>query len=324
MDFFFVEYRDPVVGLIVLIALILFVALGHYFYKMFAIKDEAKNINNFIKQFEINNAHKDLLRASSLSLNNLIFLATVFTKSGEFEKATQIYLIALEKTKDKDEQELLFYDLAQVYFKAGFLQRSVEVLLNALKIRPRNEKSLKLLRIVYLRLKQYKEVLEVLECLFELGFDVEDEKNFAKALMIKEGKKSEQEKLDESLKLDLKYEILKRFIFENYKFDIFVRFDLIVDLLYRRKEAIFINDQNYYELFCALHLTKENKALVFKNSKLKMLKILKDNNFKARLSFSYMCKECKNQMPIFFYHCPICYEFNKCQIFYELRDDEKN
>ena len=54
----------------------------------------------------------------------------------------------------------------------------------------------------------------------------------------------------------------------------------------------------------------------------KMLEILNDNDFKARLSFSYVCTHCKNQMPLFFYHCPICYEFGGCKILYEVRDDE--
>lgn len=324
MDFFFVEYRDPVVGIIVLFALIFIISLTHFIYKFFALKDEHKNIDKFIKKFEINSAHQDLLRASSLSLDNLNFLASLFSKSGEFEKATQIYLIALEKAQSKDEQELIFYDLAQVYYKAGFLQKSVEVLLNALKIRPRNEKSLKLLSMVYLKLRRFDEVLQTLECLFELGFDIKEEQNYAKALSLQMSAKPQSTKLEESLKLDLSSEILKRFIFESYQHPMRVRFDLIVDVLYRYKRAVFLEEQDYYELFCAMHLSPYQKERAFKNSKLKMLKILKDNDFNAGLSFSYVCCACKNQMPMFFYHCPICYEFNRCKIKYEIKDNEKN
>ncbi|EJD9618437.1 hypothetical protein M3H17_001483, partial [Campylobacter jejuni] len=54
----------------------------------------------------------------------------------------------------------------------------------------------------------------------------------------------------------------------------------------------------------------------------KMLKILKDNSFNAGLEFSYRCSECKNVMPLFFYHCPVCYEFNTCKIIYEVKNNE--
>ncbi|EAL4098630.1 hypothetical protein K5I93_001810, partial [Campylobacter jejuni] len=157
MDFFFVEYRDPLVGLIILTILVFVVAVANYIWKIFASKDEEQKLEKFIKKFEMDNAHKELLRNSSLSFGNLSFLAEIFTKSGEFEKATQIYLIALEKCKDKQEREFIFLSLAKVYFKAGFLERAKEVLLQALKLRPRNIQALKLLKIVYLKLRSYKE-----------------------------------------------------------------------------------------------------------------------------------------------------------------------
>lgn len=108
MDFFFVEYRDPMFGLLVLIALVLVVAVLHYAWRTLSSKSQKKGLEGFIKKFDIADEHKDLLRASSLSLENLHFLAGIFTKSGEFEKAIQIYLIALEKIKDKGEQEAIF------------------------------------------------------------------------------------------------------------------------------------------------------------------------------------------------------------------------
>ena len=190
MDFFFVEYRDPMFGLVVLVALVLVVAVLHYAWRTLSSKSQKKGLEGFIKKFDIADEHKDLLRASSLSLENLHFLAGIFTKSGEFEKAIQIYLIALEKIKDKGEQEAIFYDLAEIYFRAGFLQRSVEVLLNALNLRPRNEKALKLLKIVYLRLKRYDEVLQSLDALFELGCEVSKEREFINVIALKNGAQS--------------------------------------------------------------------------------------------------------------------------------------
>ncbi|MCW1360875.1 hypothetical protein [Campylobacter sp. US33a] len=325
MDFFFVEYRDPVVGLIFLTILILIVALLHYFWQIFANKDESIKLDQFIKKFELDNTHKDLLKNLNLSHDNLLFLASVFTKSGEFEKATQIYLIALEKTKDKSLQENVFYLLAQSYFKAGFLERSSEILLNILKKRPRNEKALKMLKVIYLRLKKYNEVLEILECLFELGFDIKDEKAFIKALIIQnESNKSLEEKSTQSLALDDDNALLRRFIFQNYKIKTHTLFEEVIDLLYNEKKAIFTQDPKYKEFFYALNLLEKEENFNFTNPKFKMLKILNDNAFKTKLDFSYMCLNCKNTMPLFFYHCPICYEFKQCKILYEIKSDEAN
>lgn len=351
MDFFFVEYRDPMFGLLVLVALVLVVALLHYAWRTLSSKSQKKGLEGFIKKFDIADEHKDLLRASSLSLENLHFLAGIFTKSGEFEKAIQIYLIALEKIKDKGEQEAIFYDLAEVYFRAGFLQRSVEVLLNALNLRPRNEKALKLLKIVYLRLKRYGEVLQSLDALFELGCEVSKEREFINVIALKNGaqsgalgeknlsiddKRSQNLALksENSVNLNSKdlnsaqspksyenNELVKRFLLENGA-EIHAEFELVIDLLYKGKRAIFLDDNAYFELFCAMKLAPKRQNYAFINPKLKMLEILNDNDFKARLSFSYVCTHCKNQMPLFFYHCPICYEFGGCKILYEVRDDE--
>lgn len=405
MDFFFVEYRDPMFGLLVLVALVLIVAVLHYAWRTLSSKSQKKGLEGFIKKFDIADEHKDLLRASSLSLENLHFLAGIFTKSGEFEKAIQIYLIALEKIKDKGEQEAIFYDLAEVYFRAGFLQRSVEVLLNALNLRSRNEKALKLLKIVYLRLKRYDEVLQSLDALFELGCEVSKEREFINVIALKNGAqsgalgeknlsvddkrnqnlalnapnsalKSENsailnssdlnsknanskaknsknlnsnletsnlnskdlhlnlENSNSILNLNLKdlnstqspknyenNELVKRFLLENGA-EIHAEFELVIDLLYKGKRAIFLDDNAYFELFCAMKLAPKRQNYAFTNPKLKMLEILNDNDFKARLSFSYVCTHCKNQMPLFFYHCPICYEFGGCKILYEVRDDE--
>ena len=390
MDFFFVEYRDPMFGLLVLVALVLVVAMLHYAWRTLSSKSQKKGLEGFIKKFDIADEHKDLLRASSLSLENLHFLAGIFTKSGEFEKAIQIYLIALEKIKDKGEQEAIFYDLAEVYFRAGFLQRSVEVLLNALNLRPRNEKALKLLKIVYLRLKRYDEVLQSLDALFELGCEVSKEREFINVVALKNGAQSgvlvsknlsvddkreqnlalksensaNSNSSDEILNLNSKNanskaknlknlnsnlensnsilnlnsknlnstpknsaqnyennELVKRFLLENGA-EIHAEFELVIDLLYKGKRAIFLDDNAYFELFCAMKLAPKRSNYAFTNPKLKMLEILNDNDFKARLSFSYVCTHCKNQMPLFFYHCPICYEFGGCKILYEVRDDE--
>ncbi|MFK0367770.1 hypothetical protein ACISN2_04930, partial [Campylobacter jejuni] len=38
--------------------------------------------------------------------------------------------------------------------------------------------------------------------------------------------------------------------------------------------------------------------------------------------FCYCFSECKNVMPLFFYHCPVFYEFNAFKIIYEVKNNE--
>ena len=86
MDFFFVEYRDPMFGLLVLVALVLVVAVLHYAWRKLSSKSQKKGLEGFIKKFDIADEHKDLLRASSLSLENLHFLAAFSLKVASLKK----------------------------------------------------------------------------------------------------------------------------------------------------------------------------------------------------------------------------------------------
>ncbi|MBX1885477.1 tetratricopeptide repeat protein [Campylobacter peloridis] len=319
MDFFFVEYRDPLFGLMVLTALVFVITSSHFLWRIYANKDQKNKLDRFVKKFEINSTHQQILKNANLSIENLNFLAQVFTKSGEFEKAVGIYLIALQKTNDATQKEFIFFSLAQVYLKAGFLERSVEALLNSLKIKSRNKESLKLLKIVYLKLKDYDRVLEVLECLFELGDNIYEEKALIKALKIQSSSQSEEEKIKECLALAKNNESVLRLCFLHYKDKItqMPKFENIIDLLDECLVALNVEDEKYHEFFYAKNL--ESKPINIKNTKLKILKILNDNKLKANLSFTYVCCNCKNQSPLFFYHCPFCYEFKTCEIYYEVK-----
>ena len=52
MDFFFIEYRDPIFGLIVLFAAVLLVAISSYALGIWGVKDENRSIEKFVKKFE--------------------------------------------------------------------------------------------------------------------------------------------------------------------------------------------------------------------------------------------------------------------------------
>jgi len=322
MDFFFISYRDPLSGILLLVLLVFIIAVMNFFWRLIKNNREEKGVSNFISKFKLT-SESSLPNLELLSFNDLKFLASVFTKSGEFEKAIRIYLFLLEKIRGKISQEKIFESLAKIYLKAGFLQKSEESLINCLKIRPRNENALSLLKIVYLKLKNYQKALEALEALSELKENLELEEKYLKLKLIEASQMSADQKLENSLKVLNDEPLLKRFIYENYASLLFVEFDYFIDLASAFKQAVFLEDENYLELFYALKLCKEAPKS-FKNKRLLMLEILLKNDFKAALSFSYLCKKCKNIMPLFFYHCPICYKFGTCKISYEVKACEKN
>ncbi|WP_180381899.1 hypothetical protein [Campylobacter devanensis] len=52
MDFFFIEYRDPIFGLIVLFAAVLLVAISSYALGIWGVKDENRSIEKFVKNLK--------------------------------------------------------------------------------------------------------------------------------------------------------------------------------------------------------------------------------------------------------------------------------
>ena len=135
LENFFLEHRDPLFGLIVLITVILMVAILNYVWGVFSKKDDNEKIEKFIKKFEsvrtLNERHLELLRNLDINSDNLVLLASMLEKNGDFEKAIAMYLIALEKTKLNKEKIYILTNLGKMYFKAGFLKRSEETLLES-------------------------------------------------------------------------------------------------------------------------------------------------------------------------------------------------
>ena len=128
MESFFIDYRDPIFGLIILIAVAFVVAFSSYVWAIFSKKDEETKLKNFISKFEDSNSlsqkHIDLLKSINLDIDTFSALGLVFTKTGDFSRA-------------------------KAYFEAGFLKKAENVFLQILKFNPRNEEALRLLSVIY-------------------------------------------------------------------------------------------------------------------------------------------------------------------------------
>lgn len=325
LENFFIEYRDPIFGLIVLIGAIFLVAFFSYVWGILGIKDDKKKIQNFVKKFEstpgLNEEHKKLLYDIDLDANSFAVLAQTFAKSGSFEKAIVIYLVGIEKTSNKHEKVELLTQLGKAYFKSGFLQRAEEVFLDTLKLGPRNKEALMHLILIYESFKKYDKAMEILDALEEQGVSVNKSKVYIRINQIIFEKITLDQKIEKILELNDESEISKRMCMElllkNGKnlneLKSFPQIDNVIDILWLKDEVVNTQDNEYKALYFAKGTS--DKIAKSKFFKIQAVGILRKNGCEsADISFSYMCKNCKNSLPMHFYRCPICHSLDGANI----------
>ncbi|WP_086235127.1 tetratricopeptide repeat protein [Campylobacter devanensis] len=331
MDFFFIEYRDPIFGLIVLFSVLLLVAIFSYFWGVFSLKDQKNSIDKFVNKFQsqsnLDQKYQDMLIRLDIDSGSLNALAGIFARSGEFNKAIAIYLIALQKAITKSQKELIFLNLGKAYLKAGFMQRSIEVFLEAIKISPKNIDALSHLGLGFEKLRLHDKSLEVLDALQEQGVDVAQEIAYTKALKLKNSQMEFEQKVAKMAKFANDFKLVSRMILELFIINgkdvnlINIKPDLAhcLDILYLNDGVL--DGDEYKELYGAKGL---NNAQIT-DFNLNLLKVARDNNLNATLSFNYICKECKGSYPLFFYRCNHCARLGSCAIIPNvIKDSDEN
>lgn len=323
------EYRDPMFGVIILFFIIFIIAFANYWWSVFKAKDQQQSIEKFVKRFELareKDAYKELLDSFKLSTNSLCLLAKSYVKSGDFETAIEIYLIALKQTKGRVDKKYVFSELGKAYFKAGFLQRSSEVFLESLKLSPRDEVSLRYLAVCHEALKSYDLSQDALNSLEELGSDVKEERAFLKAKAIRENENLEVlQKLKELEELKDDFPLANRFIIDIKKsngllqaedFKIKNPKDVMDIAWLMSSEGIdfsTLDDDIYRSIAKVRRQTEESINIgIFELEILDRLNGAKYD--KADLSFEFTCKKCKQSFPMFFYRCPKCHALSSAVI----------
>lgn len=329
MDNFFIEYRDPLFSVIMLFFIIFIIAFVNYFWSVFKSKEEEQSIQRFIKKFEIakeKDAYKELLDSFKLSSQTLSLLAHSYIKSGDYESAISIYLIALKQVKAKEEKQYILLSLAKAYFKAGFLQRSADVFMELLRISPRHKEALKYMIVCYETLKEYELAFEALNALEELGVLVKEQKAYIRAKAILSNDKLEIDK-----KLNLLEELQSDFVwisrmvvefrllhglFETKHLHVnnpLMLFDIVWFLDDDEIDFTLLDERLYQSIASAKGLEgfSENSHIF----ELEVLQKLHQSNYhKAVLNFEFTCKECKHTFPMFFYRCPNCHSLGEVEI----------
>lgn len=330
MNSLYIEYRDPLFGIILFFVLIFVIALFSYWWGRFKTKDDHRHLDKFLRQFQAppsENEIKELIASSNISSKSWLLLADLYFQNGEYEKSIEIYheLLA-NKQSDVNKKEILFL-LGKTYFKAGFLERSRKTFLEILKANPRTPQALHYLLLIYEHLKDYKSALGVLEPLDELGEDVKLDKIYLEViLLLNDYSIDETQKTQKLLEIYKEHRILSYLIFEylfrkNPKLA-WENLDLsqcqrLNDLLYNLSDDAIdldIISQNLYlrELFSA----KGSVALAQNSSvfEFDLLINLKKCDYKgATLRFEYICKQCKQIYPFAFHRCPSCHAIDSVQ-----------
>ncbi|QHG90330.1 hypothetical protein CVO_00120 [Sulfurimonas sp. CVO] len=328
MDTFFLEFHDPLFGVIIFFVLIFVITFFSYWFAKFKKKEDYKHLDKFLKQFHSlpsQNELKVLITKGELSEKSWLLLANSYVKSGNYEKGIEIYSELL-KVGDKSNYRDTMFLLGKTYFKAGFLERAKQVFLEILKNNPRTPQALNYLLLVYEQMQNYNLALEVLEPLSELKKDITTQSAYLKALLIlNNAKMSTDEKVYSLLEIYKNTHCLTYLIFE-YIFRVnpkvaWENFDpskaeLLADVLWNcdKKDLNFdIIMQNGYlrELYTAKGYIKEaNRSSVFEFDVLINL----NSNVNATLGFEYICDNCKVIYPFAFNRCSSCHAIDTSRV----------
>lgn len=326
MDNIVLEYRDPLFGLIILVALIFLISFFTYSFGVYKERQARKDYRKLSRRFELGKLEEDdyvhLYKTYNLPFDSILLLASSFLHKGNYNKAISVYLTLLEHVSDRVKKEELLELLGSTYFKGGFLQRSKDIFLRILKFSPRNKIALKYLLIIYEKLKEFKKAKEVTECLEELDDDMSKDKVYLDALIILNDPIYSYEK-----RAELLYEIYK----ENPHIQrIFAQFLIQFNKDFFWEIVEEFDAQNFMDLMWYLNFDDINFDKVQKNSFLVELYNAKgyldnqshskdfvfdilialnkhEHKTNATLDFEFICSSCKHVHPMYDTRCPHCH-----------------
>ncbi|MBE0515275.1 tetratricopeptide repeat protein [Sulfurimonas sp.] len=321
MDTFFLEFRDPLFGIIIFFVLVFVITFFSYWFSRLKKKEDYRHLDKFLKQFHSlpsQNELKVLITKGELSEKSWLLLANSYTQNGNYEKSIEIYSELL-KVGDKSNYRDTLFLLGKTYFRAGFLERAKQIFLEILKNNPRTPQALNYLLLVYEQMKDYNAALELLEPLGELKKDVTLISAYLNSLSIlNSARMTPDEKAYKLLEIYKSCNHLDYLVFE-YVFRInpkaaWANFDvskseLLVDVLWScdKKDLNFdIIMQNGYlrELYTAKgYMKAATKSSIFELDVLISL----DSKANATLGFEYICDNCKVVYPFAFNRCSSCH-----------------
>ena len=326
MDNIILEYRDPLFGIILLVALIFLISFVTYSFSIYKERLARKDYRKLSLRFELGKLKEEdyvhLYKTYNLPFDSILLLASSFLHKGDYNKAISVYLTLLEHVNDRVKKEELLELLGTTYFRGGFLQRSKEIFLRILKFSPRNKNALNHLLLVYEKLKDFQKAKEITTCLEELDKDMNIDKIYLDSLIILNDSILSYEKRTELL-----YEIFK----ENKMIErIFASFLIQFNKPFFWEHVKEFDCSKYTDVVWYLNFDDINFDKVIENQFLvevynakgylntlnhsgdfdfDILILLNQHEHKinASLDFEFICSSCKHSHPIFDTRCPHCH-----------------
>lgn len=326
MDNIILEYRDPLFGIILVVALIFIISFFTYSYSIYKERNARKDYRKLSLRFELGKLKEEdyvhLYKTYNLPFDSILLLASSFLHKGDYNKAISVYLTLLEHVNDRVKKEELLELLGTTYFKGGFLQRSKEIFLRILKFSPRNKNALLYLLLINEKLKDFKKAKEITFSLDELNKDMTIDKIYLDSLII----------LNDSI---LSYERRTELLYEIFKENKIIERIFATFLIYFNKTFFWNNVKEFdcskfIDVMWYLNIDDIDLEKVFENDFLVELYNAKgylnnlkhsddfdfdilillnqhEHNIKASLDFEFICSSCKHSHPIFETRCPHCH-----------------
>lgn len=324
MDTFFIEYRDPLFGVIVFFVMMFILSFLSYWWGRYKTNREHSNLESFLGKFEsLGDEAKigEQVRTDSLTSESWLTLAQCFEQKGNFEKSVDIYHALLSKHRDRLFQKEVLLLLGKTFFKAGFLERSRQSFLQVLHHSPRTPVALRYLILIYEQLGQFDKALEVMESLEELVPDTKSERMYLECkTLFADPSRTVDEKATLAVERYSEEHLNGYMIFEwlfthrpELAWKIFDESlsEKLSDILWRLSDEnlnLDIISRNGYlrEFFSAkgtVSLAENSTVFEFDT----LITLRRCGEGKATLQFEYGCDECKQISFLPFYRCPQCH-----------------
>jgi len=319
----FIEFRDPLFGIIVFFVLIFVIAFFSYWWGRYKTREDHRYLDHFLRKFKAfptEHELKELMNGEPVSEKSWLLMAHAYYQNGDYEKCIMIYRTLLERDNDPARQREAMFLLGRTYYKAGFLERSETIFLEILRQFPRTPQALRYLIMVYEHLHQYDKALDVLGPLSELGESLTLDKIYLECLsLIRSPNIGTDEKVQKLLALYREHHVLDYLIFEylfrHHTETAWAHLDLtraerISDILWQLPSNVCDLDiitRNGYlrELFSASGVVNlAEGSTIFELDVL--IKLRHHEKSVATLQFEYLCGECKQIYPFVFHRCPHC------------------
>lgn len=324
MEGFFIEYRDPLFGVLLFLLTLFFISIASYVWGSYSTQRRESAIRAFAKRFEhigLDQESSWLLSGEEEPIEKLLFLAEVHQKSGEHEKAVKIYLTILDSLKNPARKQEVLERLGRAYFKAGFLQRAQEVFLQILRHYPRNPAVLTQLMYVHESMSNYSQALEVLESLEELESNPKTRHYLECKIMLSDLLVPDAEKNAMLLELWRKVPALKRLVFAHWakqapewlwkhldSDSVDVVFDILWTLPASKLDfdtiAASLRLQEIYAARGDVPIVPHSKRFELEC----LLALRAAGSDRGELGFEYLCTQCGSLYPVSFERCPCCME----------------